>query len=829
VIYRLFTKKISYRKAFILSFIGSLFASGAGINPAYFLTLLGGMFLFFIVLHLSSIRLWSLNSILKEFLVIFGTLFLTNIFWIFPLINNLFSQDIFNLGVTGFTNWLDSLSQNTSLVNVIRLQGAWDWYTLDSNGMPINIPYALNYFYRIPFIAFSFVTPVLALFSLVLHQKNKNIWYITFALFMFFGIFLSCGSHPPTGEIYDLLVNKLPFFSFFRSPWYIFCPFLTLAYAGLVALLVNKLETLVSGKMRYVFGGLVGVFFLSYIAYSYPLVEGKIFRPGRSDSFYVKFPAYVLEMEKFMKSSQDLGTARIFSYPDDQLEVFDWGYRGTESILNLFSKGEVIGPTFNAPSKSFQDLQDRIYFYLKSGEYKTAFSYFPFLGADKLFLKNDVSSISPAISDKSQSLVQLFSVGQWSINLIKNINAPKLFTANYIFNSGSDLSKFIQIIPVLPQHSVAVDSLDSEFAKSGLENKTLNYFEFEDVTGLLDRYTNKRVFEVKVVRKGDYQIAIEAKGLKNSDVLVTVDTTTIPPDQIKVENSFLVIGPMNFNAGEHNLNIEYPLLTNLITFGGFAKQNSSLNLKPEELPQDLNNVLVAFSGATDERRIVWKVSDFNPFLDYVLGYDYKYIYGSVSFLETVQYAPTSPLKTQNQMVGSSLDWDHEDFVFSPVPANSELEISLKLPANKKGDKSKTFIQNLYLKKLYDNRVFLVEKEDQSKLIPSAEISYIQKSPVRYEVDIKGDSNNFFLIFLETYSKDWSIKPIAGKFKVAPIHLTVDGYANGWYIDNLSGIKKLEIYYWPQNLFDIGVAVFGLIFTGVIFACLKNNDSKKKNN
>jgi hypothetical protein len=310
---------------------------------------------------------------------------------------------------------------------------------------------------------------------------------------------------------------------------------------------------------------------------------------------------------------------------------------------------------------------------------------------------------------------------------------------------------------------------------------------------------------------------------------VTVDTTTIPPDQIKVENSFLVIGPMNFNAGEHNLNIEYPLLTNLITFGGFAKQNSSLNLKPEELPQDLNNVLVAFSGATDERRIVWKVSDFNPFLDYVLGYDYKYIYGSVSFLETVQYAPTSPLKTQNQMVGSSLDWDHEDFVFSPVPANSELEISLKLPANKKGDKSKTFIQNLYLKKLYDNRVFLVEKEDQSKLIPSAEISYIQKSPVRYEVDIKGDSNNFFLIFLETYSKDWSIKPIAGKFKVAPIHLTVDGYANGWYIDNLSGIKKLEIYYWPQNLFDIGVAVFGLIFTGVIFACLKNNDSKKKNN
>ena len=646
---------------------------------------------------------------------------------------------------------------------------------------------------------------------------------------MFFGIFLSCGSHPPTGEIYDLLVNKLPFFSFFRSPWYIFCPFLTLAYAGLVALLVNKLETLVSGEMRYVFWGLVGVFFLSYIAYSYPLVEGKIFRPGRSDSFYVKFPTYVLEMEKFMKSSQDLGTARIFSYPDDQLEVFNWGYRGTESILNLFSKSEVIGPTFNASSKFFQDLQDRIYFYLKSGEYKTAFSYFPFLGADKLFLKNDVSSISPAISDKSQSLVQLFSVGQWSINLIKNINAPKLFTANYVFSGGSDLSEFIQIIPILPQRSVAVDSLDSEFAKSGLENKTLNYFEFEDVTGLLDRYTNKRVFKINVVKKGNYQIAVEAKGLRNSDVLVTVDTIAIPSDQIKTENSFLVIDSLNLNAGEHNLNIEYPPLTNLITFGSFSDQNNLLNLKPEELPQDLNSVLVAFSDTTYERKIVWKVSNFNPFINYVFEYDYKYIYGSVPFIGTVQYAPTSPLQTLTQVIGSSLDWDHKGLVIKPVPALSDMEVDLILPANKKDDKSKTFIQNLYLKKLYDNRVFLVEKEDQSKLIPSAEISYIQKSPVRYEVDIKGDSNNFFLIFLETYSKDWSIKPIAGKFKVAPIHLTVDGYANGWYIDNLSGIKKLEIYYWPQKLFNIGMAVLSLIFVGVIIACFKKDDYRKKYN
>jgi hypothetical protein len=142
----------------------------------------------------------------------------------------------------------------------------------------------------------------------------------------------------------------LPFFSFFRSPWYIFTPILTVAYSGLCGLLFERITGSSLSFVRRL-SGVFGFTFLGlYLVYNYPLINGKIFRPD-DNGFYIKFPNYVWETRDWLDKEKSGG--RIISYPDDQLESFDWGYKGTESILGLFSNQEVVTPTFNSASKSF--------------------------------------------------------------------------------------------------------------------------------------------------------------------------------------------------------------------------------------------------------------------------------------------------------------------------------------------------------------------------------------------------------------------------------------------------------------------------------------------
>ena len=173
---------------------------------------------------------------------------------------------------------------------------------------------------------------------------------------------MGAGTHPPTGFVYSFLVGKIPFFSFFRSPWYIFTPYLIFAYAGLASLLFAGLE---KPRIRFIVYSLTFLFVVGYLLYSYPLVTGKIFRPSKPDGFYVKFPDYVWEAEKWLQGENNGINGRIITYPDDQIENFSWGYKGTDTILSLFSTHEFITPSFNLASKPLQNLLDEFYSCIK--------------------------------------------------------------------------------------------------------------------------------------------------------------------------------------------------------------------------------------------------------------------------------------------------------------------------------------------------------------------------------------------------------------------------------------------------------------------------------
>ena len=174
-------KRIDKKRAAFISALIGIILSGSGINPSYFSVFFIILIVYFISSIINEFNLKTTIFLAKNFLLVSLVVILINLFWILPTANFIIKNisPSGSIDKLGFTNWVDSLSENTSLLNVMRVQGAWDWYAFDQiTNLPLYIPYVLNYFYKFPFIVFSFLIPALAMIALIFRGENKRQLYL---------------------------------------------------------------------------------------------------------------------------------------------------------------------------------------------------------------------------------------------------------------------------------------------------------------------------------------------------------------------------------------------------------------------------------------------------------------------------------------------------------------------------------------------------------------------------------------------------------------------------------------------------------------------------
>lgn len=107
-----------------------------------------------------------------------------------------------------------------------------------------------------------------------------------------------------------------------------------------------------------------------------------------------------------------------------------------------------------------------------------------------------------------------------------------------------------------------------------------------------------------------------------------------------------------------------------------------------------------------------------------------------------------------------------------------------------------------------------EGASQVEALGTPNLSLTAQSPTRYTVQVTGAKAPFFLVFSETFSKDWQVKfnNDTGLLVPAENHFIVNGYANAWYI-NKEGNYQIEISYRPQFLFTLLFAVSAIAVAG----------------
>ena len=230
---------------------------------------------------------------------------------------------------------------------------------------------------------------------------------------MIVGLFLGAGTHEPTGTLFRWFASNVPYFSLFRSPWYIFTPLLTLSLAALTALYLDKIKTNLASYLA--------VFLIvTNLVYCYPLVTGRIFRPSKSDAFFVNFPKHLFDVGNKLP---EISKNRTISYPDDQLEKFNWGYIGVEPVINLFSDKEMVYRGINNTSSPFALIVDQLYEKIKLNNFTAAKNIAAKLNSDSILEKSDQITLATKI----QSEVSTYKTNgsEWSVYKLNEDNKDK--------------------------------------------------------------------------------------------------------------------------------------------------------------------------------------------------------------------------------------------------------------------------------------------------------------------------------------------------------------------------------------------------------------------
>lgn len=832
-------REITRKIGFLLAAVSGIILSGTGINPSYFISFFLIVFIYFIVGVCLS-RGDKFKRLLN-FVLLISIIVLVNIFWILPTLNYVIKGVPLtgSIDKIGFTSWIDSLSENNSLFNVIRLQGAWDWYSTDLvTGLPLYIPYALNYFFRLPFIVFSLIPPFLAILSLIFRKKTNTYLYLSFSLMFVIGVFLGAGTHQPTGVLFRFLINHLPFFSLFRSPWYIFTPLVTLAYAGLIGLLFDHVYEILPVKKQKVGKLLLGFFgitiLIGNLLYCYPLITGKIFRPGRPDSFYVSFPEYTFNAAQWLK--EDGGGGRIISYPDDEIENFKWGYRGIESILQLVANKEVLFSSLNTPNSPVGRMVKEFYLTLKKGESNSAMNIAQKLNATFVFQKNDQNSLSPSILNIMANANSINKFGEWTFHKlpVKETQSKIFSSSNLTFAYPYDKGEVA--LSLLDFTRQIVNPNDSEVKKiAGIDesaasviiagnsqeeafNKFINT-PSELANRLLTRDFSKVEFTFEVFKKGNYIPMLEKYRLEdfglatNGNLKVGLDDLDILLSVEKTDDSYVYYRPIVLSKGIHKLVLSLKD-ENLIIGGdfengeifkrgGYGEGNVEYEIKEDESGKYL--AITNYDRA--EASADFNVTGFNPYMPYYVSVRYRQIYGNNGLVVPEQNTSTTLIKAQNERLPNYPEWGKIGFYYDPVKTESEMKIFLISPFTTDPLGTRMYYDNLSVKRVFTNNFMFIE--ESSNIINSAVVDYHQISPVEYQGTVMGGAGAHTLIFAENFSTDWQIKLFnknGREIKTDTKHFSVNLYANAWYLENMTDEYQFKIFYRPELLHRFGFAV-----------------------
>lgn len=412
-------------------------------------------------------RLFGLSALISFFL---------NAYWLFPygsyLLKSYGSAVVQAGGLGGVLGWLNYVSQDSSLINIFRLQGIPEWYLNPSH------PYADVFFNNPLLIAVGFLIPIAAFLPLYLIRNGELRKKIIFFSFLaLFSMIFVAGAHPPFGAVYVFLINFLPGFVAFRNPFYKFAPALWFSYAILIGFTVDYLLRRLEIKKIILLKILYLVIGLGIVLYSFPFLNGIFFDYIKNErSMRVVVPQYVLDFGKWSEGKDRL-TTKVLALPpvnpENNVDAYSWGYWSLSPLTSLLTNAPVINES-SYMSATEKALIEELYNMIKND--KPGWQNFAkLLGIKSFLLRGDFAYNSkgsptdnPSVFRKvlnNSDLILTKKFGDWEVYDFKDTTLTDLETSskiNYLVGDSTDLGKVSSLPFFNPKEPIYVSTTPSK-------------------------------------------------------------------------------------------------------------------------------------------------------------------------------------------------------------------------------------------------------------------------------------------------------------------------------------------------------------------------------
>lgn len=330
-----------------------------------------------------------------------------------------------------------------------------------------------------------------------------------------------------------------------------------------------------------------------------------------------------------------------------------------------------------------------------------------------------------------------------------------------------------------------------------------------------------RAIRFHVPSSGIYSLSLE------NDELVTyfslpekfefqVDGIVKDLEKINYKGVTIDLGEFELTKGTHEVIIPIPEGKNLINSG----KNMILN--------------------TNDGIIKIKVEPYLPGGSYLL--DLKYLFNkgnsaSIDFVQNIDYIDgdgvPSAIKSKINKDGYDHGWMNFSTKFKSSVRSSTAWLEVYVPPfnfcpsrdvpildrckdanykkmfNKSGSVS---IDKLSLTREFESDIFLTSTDSVRPEL-AIKVRYQKLDPTHYIVTIDEASKPFILVMSQLYHPGWKASQNSQELP----HLRVDGYANGWRVDNTQG-TEIILEYRPQLLMEASFYI-SLVFLFVSLLCL----------
>lgn len=809
-------KKHITRNVFLFGLV-FLFLNGGGVASMY-----GGIavavFSACIFFTLYAVRAYGRSSLKPSLYTVFWfslVFVFFNAYWILPQIEMYIEtySDAFAAigGMSGLLSWEKEVSAHASIINLLRLQGIPDWY---GTGKTYTTAYLNN-----PFLIGASFIPIITIIvgwiTQILFKKQRKPLPIIFFLFILLsvGLFFAGGSHPPLGIVYTFFMKHIPGFAIFRSSFYKFAPLVWFSVIVLFSYYAQTLVDVIKNKRMAVGLGMCLLF--GILLYHHPFWTADIFRFHPLFTTRLSVPSYVKETADFVNNQTD-SNARIMVLPlytdafyGSPIDAYEWGFFSIDSLPQITMDRSVIA------NDGYANTIIRVLYNAFSENEKGRFlTIAKNLGIRYILWRGDAKysdEVQVSKSKKEQEKI----LESFQLNCIYE-NGPWR-----VYDLGSEEKQMIRAEGNVLQ---APDPLADYGTLIGLVDATIVDGEWEDIPAVFEAacsYCPPKTFEK------------------------TLEELSIP--NLRYQPGTLLFQAMLQNEEKNIESVKNDPEKSIDAL--LSKANTRLAMAKEARDDaSRDNALAQWKGAIEEIR---------EYVDALQGMK-RQLYASRLFLfitkhdayisETLSLSGSLALEyhaftEETKEYARANSWitdkegeykfefevpEHDTYQAYVFPVSSAVSIDgntadVRNPMSlSSGYHRAVIVSGDQIPALY---VIQSKKDKENKNVPA--VTFDQHNPTLYTAHISDSDGQFLLRLNQGYDKRWKAYKIGVRCQETSVrcgmqkifvqmfpslvgdelktHTKVDGYANGWVMEN-TGDYDIIITYSPQKFFYIGACI-----------------------